>query len=140
MGKYVVLWTSHLNYVVSNISLAILPGLTDKHQLLQCTYFLPKTKVIFSMSSAVIHLFCLIDNSNLVFSLGSCGGKMPLLQFQSIINALMSLRKQKLTKRPESMTMPPLTTSWSFTGERVWLTILKISFPSAVVSAGTHCS
>lgn len=44
---------------------------------------------------------------------------MPLSLSPSITDALMYLKKLRLTKLLESMSMPPLITRLSFTGERV---------------------
>jgi len=55
----------------------------------------------------------------LSYSSGSCGGKMLLLQFLDIIDALMCLLKLRQIKLLENMKMPPLTFRLNFIKRRV---------------------
>jgi hypothetical protein len=64
----------------------------------------------------------------LSFGSDSCGSKMPVLQSQDTIIALMCLKRLKLTKLQESATIHPLITRLNFIKKRVYRHIPRLSF------------
>lgn len=70
---------------------------------------------------------------------GFCGGRMQLLQFLDIINALTCLWKLRQIKLLENTTMPLLIFRLNFTKRKVWPHILRQNFPLQVVGGTSLC-